>query len=133
MTPRNSAYLAFVRDHVSCLWWDGAPVHRDTTEEAEETIAAHVRFRGKGGMGLKPSDYRTVPLTDREHREQHQKGERSFWRGIGVNPDKIIIALLTRWVGDDALPVVEKFDGDDEALISELEAMAERRRRKRGA
>ncbi len=37
-------------------------------------IAAHVRRSGEAGTGFKPT-YSCIPLTDAEHRLQHQKGE----------------------------------------------------------
>ncbi len=44
--------------------------------------AAHYRIGTNGGMGLKPSDRWLLPLCYKcHHCEQHQKGERSFWRG----------------------------------------------------
>lgn len=50
-------------------------------------IAAHVRLGTSGGMGLKPSDRWVVSLCDKCHsRTQHQKGERTFWAGLGIDP-----------------------------------------------
>lgn len=51
-----------------------------------------------GGMGLKPSDFRTVALCHRCHHSQHQYGERSFWGD--TNPDVVIISLLVNYMGD---------------------------------
>lgn len=105
---RDPAYLRFVRSHASCLQWvdDAAPwppVGEEGREQDwEDTVAHHVRIGGGGGVGLKPSDYRTVPLTDSEHRALHQAGERTFWRSRGVDPDRVIIALLTRYMGTKA-------------------------------
>ena len=41
--------------------------------------AAHVRYGLAGGMGLKPSDNRIVPLCTRCHSMQHTIGEMRFW------------------------------------------------------
>ena len=49
--------------------------------------AAHIRFgsgNNKGGMGMKPSDNRTVPLCDQCHTKQHQIGETVFWERLGI-------------------------------------------------
>ncbi|MEE7442648.1 hypothetical protein MOR12E_28755 [Methylobacterium oryzae] len=44
--------------------------------------AAHVRRGGGGGMGLKPPDNCCVPLCADCHREQHNRGEVSFWKDM---------------------------------------------------
>lgn len=141
---RNDGYLRYVRDHVSCLHWDSPSRPYPPQGESafyhpdihwEPTVAAHVRMGGSGGVGLKPSDYRTVPLTDSEHRQQHQVGEKAFWRGCGVDPFTSIIALLRVWVGEEVgAALCEKYAGDDQALVAALEAAAEgQRKRRKGA
>lgn len=40
----------------------------------------------RGGAGLKPTDRRTLPLCHDAHSWQHQHGEATFWRGLGVDP-----------------------------------------------
>ena len=46
---------------------------------------AHVRRGGDGGMGLKPSDARTISLCSRHHAEQHRIGEQAFEKRYGVD------------------------------------------------
>lgn len=47
-------------------------------------------------MGLKPSDYLTLPLLAHEHVTLHNKGERSYWQGKGIKPEEMIsMTLLT--------------------------------------
>lgn len=49
--------------------------------------AAHVRWRGHGGVALKPDDDRALPLDMGLHALQHRMGEVEFWRThIGRNP-----------------------------------------------
>lgn len=114
--------------HNSCLDWDGVAsglVYFPETGATDEPIVSHhVRMGGHGGVGLKPSDYRSVPLRDSEHRELHQKGEKAFWTARGVNPGLIIIALL---VSHTQAPdeVLAKFSGDTRATIAVLESIAE--------
>ena len=48
-----------------------------------ETQAAHLRTGTGGGMGLKPSDIYCVPLSFKEHKRQHDIGERTFWEPYG--------------------------------------------------
>jgi hypothetical protein len=45
-------------------------------------------------MGIKPSDYRVVPLTHEEHMRLHQHGEDEFWDDAGIDPRCIIAANL---------------------------------------
>lgn len=121
---KNEAYLAFVREHESCLSWASAPLYYgDDLRQADGfpgVVSHHVRMGGAGGMGLKPSDYRTVPLTDQEHRELHQNGEPSFWNSRGVNPDEVIITLLVSWLGSRHAAAVRDLEaehGSDERRL----------------
>ena len=88
-TPRSSSYLAFVRAH-RCA---GCSRHPD-----EYIQAAHVRIGNGGGVGLKPSDYRAVPLCHWCHERQHRIGERTFWEEVGRDPDAIIVRLIGRYL-----------------------------------
>lgn len=90
-TPRSDAYLAFLRTQ-SCK---GMCRYQEPNETNIE--AAHVRLSNGGGMGLKPSDYRAVPLCHHCHAWQHKVGERTFWAEVGIDPDIVIIALLGKW------------------------------------
>ena len=51
--------------------------------------AAHVRM-GHGGMGLKPSDDRCLPLCIEHHRRQHAMGEGPFWTRAGLDPEELL-------------------------------------------
>lgn len=62
--------------------------------------AAHVRYSSapdgvtNPGKGVKPDDWRTVPLTREEHRSQHDRGdEAAWWADLGVNPYDLSRAL----------------------------------------
>lgn len=73
---RNPAHLDFIRS-LPCLKC-GAPAPSE---------AAHIRIGTDGGTGLKPSDKFAAPLCHRCHiAEQHQRGERSFWGELGIDP-----------------------------------------------
>ena len=41
--------------------------------------AHHIRLGTDGGIGLKPSDYYTIPLCVTHHKEVHDKGEFSTY------------------------------------------------------
>jgi len=77
---RSPKYLAWIRSF-RCVVCDApAPSH------------AHHYGRGReaGGMGLKPDDYRTVPLCWRCHGEYHQKGSEAFGEATGFDHTAII-------------------------------------------
>lgn len=133
MPSRSQEYMAFVRKHVSCLSWDApkVPLRFDEVEGYVPSVAHHVRMGGGGGTGLKPSDYRTVPLTDQEHRVLHREGEESFWRRVGVDPRQRMISLLVLWcdlpVGSYSVRVPDGVDGDPVDLaLDYLVGLAER-------
>jgi hypothetical protein len=88
-TPRNEKFLAWVRGQDSCVSRDYANV-----------VTHHVRMYGWGGMGIKPSDYRVVPLTHAEHLRLHHHGEASFWEEVGIDPRSVIAANMLVYLRD---------------------------------
>lgn len=131
----NAAYLRFVAAHDSCLGWPApmrpspgfgafaAAIPGRYVKSCPDVVAHHVRRGMAGGVGLKPSDYRAVPLTDSEHRELHQNGEASFWYKHGVDPDTTIVALLRRYAALVAVLADETLyrDAPASALIDIIE------------
>ena len=73
-----------------------------------QTEAAHIRFEDRKagkrfvGMGEKPDDSWTIPLCWRHHKEQHQIGEKAFWKKVRIDPLFVSLALW-RATGDDEL------------------------------
>jgi hypothetical protein len=73
--------------------------------------AAHIRYgdisyhKPTTGMGEKPHDKWTVPLSPEEHRRQHSMNERDYWTLVGINPLDLAIKL---WM----------YTGDEEACES---------------
>lgn len=55
---------------------------------------AHIRIGGGGGMGMKPSDDRVLPLAHHLHAEQHQVGELTFWRDAFAMNDRLLIEAI---------------------------------------
>lgn len=96
---RDNAHLAFVR-RLPCV-----ATYAETGQLAFGCQAAHVRMvrEGKpGGMGVKPSDKWTVPLTAEQHDKQTNRGgERGFWACLGIDPIDLA-ARLYAVTGDDA-------------------------------
>jgi hypothetical protein len=87
-TPRSAMYLAFVRSQLCAV-----------TQTDHGVVAHHVRMPPHGGgVGLKPSDYRTVPLNQMRHLELHQVGEKTFWKRAGVVPEMVMAELLHLWI-----------------------------------
>lgn len=59
--------------------------------------SAHIRIGTDGSAGVNPSDAWVVPLCFNCHvPDQHQHGERTFWRKVGKNPHQIAIELARK-------------------------------------
>jgi hypothetical protein len=79
----------------------------------EPVHVAHVRYgdieRGKRhtGMGEKPSDKWTIPLTPDEHmhgaRSQHANNEKDWWESHGIDPIAVCIELYAVYQSGIAL------------------------------
>jgi hypothetical protein len=88
---RDSRYLGFVAKMPSVIS-GRSPVH-----------VAHVRYgdierdKRSTGMGEKPSDKWTLPLTPEEHmfgvRSQHANNEKEWWAQHGIDPIAVCIEL----------------------------------------
>lgn len=61
-----------------------------------ETEPAHLRLLGSGGMGLKPSDARAVPLHWKLHRLQSQMGEGRAWLTFAQEYPTFYFEILIR-------------------------------------
>lgn len=80
---RDSNYLNWVRER-QCL----------VSGYSENVVAHHVRIGLSGGMGIKPSDYRTLPLDSKLHMILHNIGEKTFWKDHKIDPFKAIATQL---------------------------------------
>jgi hypothetical protein len=49
-------------------------------------------------MGLKPSDYQTVPLSSAEHGKLHSMGERGYWASKNLDPEVLIAGYLREYL-----------------------------------
>jgi hypothetical protein len=85
-TPRSEKYLAFVRKHPCIV------CGRD-----DEIQAHHIRIGSNSGTGLKPSDYRAIPLCQTHHAESHQYGEATFIEKYKLNIGEIFFELLNEF------------------------------------
>jgi hypothetical protein len=90
---KNAKHLAFIRSLPCCICG------------GIDTEAAHIRSgsveHGKPstGMAEKPSDYWTVPLCNRHHREQHSMNELVWWQCQNVDAFDLAL-LLYKYSGD---------------------------------
>lgn len=79
---RDEAYLAWIRT-LPCLVCGGTL----------SVDAHHVREKGKGGTGTKPSDRRTVPLCREAHSSYHDIGRVRFEATFRLNLEAQILRL----------------------------------------
>jgi hypothetical protein len=91
---RDKKYLNYIRS-LPCL-----------VTKRNDVIAHHVRLNQSAGIGLKPSDYRAVPLDPIEHRKLHDMGERSYWLKHNIDAEnevmtQMLIYLSSRLEGAD--------------------------------
>jgi hypothetical protein len=88
---RNKKYLEWARLR-KCLV---------TGKQAE--VAHHVRDRdNSSGIGLRPSDYRVLPLLNSYHTTGtyavHRIGALSFYQRFGIDPHRSIVSLLKEYL-----------------------------------
>jgi len=130
MNHRDKKYLAYVRRHSSCLWGEPEEWVEQGSSSHDPTVAHHCHLWGDGGIALKPSDYRTVPLSAAEHVNLHNMGEKAFWAQYEVDPMEVVVTLLTGFVRDKGA-IVEAFlsyrkHRSDRMLLTDLEMIAVR-------
>ena len=87
---RNAKYLSWIRQQ-ACVVTD-----MDFTQT--DMVAHHVRSLHGGGMGLKPSDYCTIPLTAFQHAKLHSMIEKEYYKMFELDVEKIMRELLGRYL-----------------------------------
>jgi hypothetical protein len=97
---QDEKYLDYIRNKPCCI-----------TGKETNVVAHHVRLGQNGGIGLKPSDYRTIPLDAFEHRRLHDIGEKTYY-GDSVNPNALIACYLFTYliheqIENDIIDVLE--------------------------
>lgn len=83
----DTAHLAFIRKLPSVL--SGAM----GCEACHIRIGSALHRKKHTGMGQKPDDAWTLPLTPGEHKRQHSENELAFWRSYGIDPFELAIRL----------------------------------------
>jgi Protein of unknown function (DUF968) len=87
---RNANYLSWIRTQ-PCVVTD-----MDFTQT--DMVAHHVRLGGDGGMGLKPSDYRCIPLTAFQHVKLHAMVESEYYKMFELSVEKLMISLMIKYI-----------------------------------
>lgn len=83
---KNKAYLNFIRQQ-DCI----------IEGHNQGVVAHHVRLN-HWGMGIKPSDYRTIPITQMQHQKLHNQGESSFFIANKKDPNLIIMIKMFEYL-----------------------------------
>jgi hypothetical protein len=81
-TPRSEEYLDFVRSHPCAVCRQPAEAHHAI---------------GHRGIGLKPSDFASIPLCRRHHADIHRVGPRPFARKHDIDLIEVAFNLLHRY------------------------------------
>ena len=105
---RNKEYIKFIKGQ-KCA----------ATLTDHEIVAHHVRLDKSGGVGLKPSDYKTIPLTDKQHVHLHQVGESYYFNKNNIDPFKEIAEYLFEYFENQVT------EADSEKVIEVLETAIE--------
>lgn len=87
MSKPNEKHRAWIRQLPCAICGDNTSVE-----------SAHVRYAdansGKTEMGMgRRDDIFVLPLCGNHHREQHRGNERLFWKGVGLDPLALALAL----------------------------------------
>jgi len=85
-TYRNSKYMRFIKT-LPCSVCGRMP-----------SDPHHVKGKGEGGMGLKVSDIRSIPLCRLHHQEGDNSGWQTFQRKYGIDFNVIRLQCLERYV-----------------------------------
>lgn len=99
MIFRNEKYLQWVRQRPCIV------SQVDFTQMDACIVAHHVRYLSIDcGMGMKPSDYRVLPLTAKLHQLLHSGSEKEFWHKHGIDVEMEMIEQLKLYMQIYALP-----------------------------
>jgi len=120
ITPRNKDYLDYIREMPSCVDGEGYFI-LGGDGDTYQSIAHHVRLGNLGGVGLKPSDYRTIPMTQEQHQELHNSGEITYYEKTGIDSDFLIMSYLMGYLHR----LVDKKQVDAKDAIRALEDAVE--------
>ena len=84
-TDRSKAYCDYIRKQPCIVCYQSPSQHH------------HEAIDGSGGMGLKCSDFSSLPLCHRCHYERHHIGRKSFYKKYGIDYVKEIEKYQERY------------------------------------
>lgn len=82
-----------------------------------DMVAHHVRIDCRGGMGLKPSDYNTIPLSAFQHWTLHQGVEKEYYERFDIDIEVVMKEFLERYLDKKGI-------AHDDLPFKELELLA---------
>jgi hypothetical protein len=88
-------HLAFLRT-LPCVITGARPV-----EAAHVSMTSKIWGKSDKGVGKKSADRWALPLSPAMHREQHELGERAFWKKHGIDP--LVVACRLWEASGDAI------------------------------
>ncbi len=88
---RDKAYLAAIAELPSVISL------RSPVQVCHLRYADPARGKPHTGVGEKPDDFWTLPLTPGEHILQHSMSERAFWKMNGIDPVALCLRLRAAW------------------------------------
>ena len=87
---RNAKYLSWIRQQYCVV------TGMDFTQT--DMVAHHVRHGHNGGMGIKPSDYCTIPLTAFQHAKLHQGVESEYYKLFELDIENLMRFHLQKYL-----------------------------------
>ena len=81
-THRDEDYKAFIRNKPCIIC-------------ARKAVAHHEAVTNRG-IGIKCSDYETLPLCEVCHEARHRLGRDTFWQGYNI--ERLIIGYLSEYI-----------------------------------
>lgn len=79
---------------------------------ARDVQCAHIRMGAQAGLGRKPPDWRTVPLSCAEHARQHEIGELKYWYAYAGYETAAVLArqlFEVRYDTPSAIKLIEQY------------------------
>lgn len=88
-TPRSKKYMAWIRTQICSI-----------SGSSWEVIAHHVQVNNPNGVGMKVSDYRTIPLANEEHINLHSLSicEKEYWINNETDPNALTAYYMLKYI-----------------------------------
>ena len=83
-----------------------------------DMVAHHIRSELGGGMGLKPSDFSTIPLTAFQHAKLHSMIEKEYYKIFELDVVEVMQELLQRYLNSKGIDYTDESDLEQLASAS---------------